>query len=155
MSRWAAGQNGGCVWFWKRQPCCEVCVHGCLLIAEVTKLKIQLEVPGLAGTYTSSADRKLEEGQKVSYSSAFTSLFCLLCQCVNSDFFFFCPTEPAPAALGPAATRYGPAVWWAGLLSQHRRREAETGAGRCRWDISQTGTNSFKVYPQRVQFDGN
>ncbi|XP_003971316.2 kinesin-like protein KIF20A [Takifugu rubripes] len=31
---------------------------------EVTKLKMQLEVPGLAGTYTSSADRKLEEGQK-------------------------------------------------------------------------------------------
>lgn len=28
---------------------------------------MQLEVPGLAGTYTSSADRKLEEGQKVGY----------------------------------------------------------------------------------------
>lgn len=49
---------------------------------------MQLEVPGLAGTYTSSADRKLEEGQKVSYRSAFTSLFLLLCECVNRDLFF-------------------------------------------------------------------
>lgn len=49
---------------------------------------MQLEVPGLAGTYTSSADRKLEEGQKVSYSSALTSFF-LLCECVNSDLFIF------------------------------------------------------------------
>lgn len=153
VSGWAAGQNGGYVWFLKRQPCWEVCVHGCLLIAEVTKLKMQLEVPGLAGTYTSSTDRKLEEGQKVGSRPAFTSLFFLLCECVNSD-LFFCPTEPAPAALGPAAARYGPAVWWAGLLSQHRRREAETCADRCRWDVSQTGTGSFKVYPQSVQFDG-
>lgn len=50
---------------------------------------MQLEVPGLAGTYTSSADRKLEEGQKVGYSLTFTSLFFLLCECVNSDLFIF------------------------------------------------------------------
>lgn len=75
------------MWFLKQQPCGEVCVHGCLLISEVTKLKMQLEVPGLAGTYTSCADRKLEEGQKVSYRSAFASLFFLLRECVSSDLF--------------------------------------------------------------------
>lgn len=36
------------------------------MIVEVTKLKLQLEVPGSAGALTSSADRKLEEGQRVS-----------------------------------------------------------------------------------------
>lgn len=40
--------------------------------AEVTKLKMQLEVPGSAGTLTSAADRKLEEGQRVSTCSTQT-----------------------------------------------------------------------------------
>lgn len=34
--------------------------------AELTELKAQLDVPGSAGTLTSAADRKLEEGQRVS-----------------------------------------------------------------------------------------
>lgn len=40
--------------------------------AEVTKLKMHLEVPGSAGTLTSAADRKLEEGQRVSTCSTQT-----------------------------------------------------------------------------------
>lgn len=40
--------------------------------AEVTKLKMQLEVPGSAGNLTSAADRKLEEGQRVSTCSTQT-----------------------------------------------------------------------------------
>nr|XP_004564048.2 kinesin-like protein KIF20A [Maylandia zebra] len=36
----------------------------CTKTQEVTKLKMQLEVPGSAGTLTSAADRKLEEGQR-------------------------------------------------------------------------------------------
>lgn len=34
---------------------------------EVAKLKMQLEIPGSTGTLTNAADRKLEEGQRVSY----------------------------------------------------------------------------------------
>lgn len=49
---------------------------------------MQLEVPGLAGTYTNAADRKLEEGQKVSSRVAFTS-YSPLYDCVDTDFFFF------------------------------------------------------------------
>ena len=47
-----------------------VMVIHCLVLfadAELTKLKMQLEVPGSAGTLTSAADRKLEEGQRVSH----------------------------------------------------------------------------------------
>lgn len=36
------------------------------LLAELRKLKMQLEVPGSTGTLTGAADRKLEEGQRVS-----------------------------------------------------------------------------------------
>lgn len=37
-----------------------------LVCAELTKLKLQLEVPGSTGTLTGAADRKLEDGQRVS-----------------------------------------------------------------------------------------
>lgn len=47
-----------------------------LVCAEVTKLKMQLEAPGSAGALTGAADRKLEEGQRVSKSSI-QSLFLL------------------------------------------------------------------------------
>lgn len=40
------------------------CCHPSLL-AELKKLKTQLEVPGSTGTLTGAADRKLEEGQRV------------------------------------------------------------------------------------------
>lgn len=147
VSCWAAGQNRGYIWLLKQQQqqCWKVRVHCFLLIAEVTKFKMQLEVPGLVGTYTNAADRKLEEGQKVSSRVLLPLILSPLCDCVESDFLFGL-IEPASAALGSAETRYRPAVWWKSLLSQHGRREAETGADHCRWDISQTGTNSFKVY---------
>uniref|UniRef100_A0A8C4DU92 Kinesin-like protein n=1 Tax=Dicentrarchus labrax TaxID=13489 RepID=A0A8C4DU92_DICLA len=44
-----------------------VMVANCLVLvacAELTNLKMQLEVPGSTGTLTSAADRKLEEGQR-------------------------------------------------------------------------------------------
>ena len=44
--------------------------------AELTKLKMQLEVPGSTGALTSAADRKLLEGQRVSDGSNIT-LFAL------------------------------------------------------------------------------
>lgn len=47
-------------------------VVDCLVLlayAELTKLKMQLEVPGSTGTLTGAVDRKLEDGQRVSYSS--------------------------------------------------------------------------------------
>lgn len=112
--------------------------------AEVTKLKMQLEVPGSAGTLTSAADRKLEEGQRVSTCS--TQTHCcmwvsglferLKFVCVISCFF---TTEPASAAPQSAEAGGGPAVWWKSLLSQHRRGEAAPRFNSCRWDFSQTG----------------
>lgn len=75
---------------------------------------MQLAVPGSAGTYTSAADRKLEEGQRVGYGLVFISLFFLLMhECVNSDFFFlfFFLLELVSSALGPEETWCGPAVW--------------------------------------------
>lgn len=65
-------------------------------------------------------------------------------ECVSGD--FYCAlTEPASAALGPAETRYRPAVRWTSLLSQHRWREAAAGANCCRWDNSQTGTTTIHL----------
>lgn len=82
VSCWAAGQNRGYVWLLKQQQCWKVRVHCFLLIAEVTKLKMQLEVPGLAGTYTNATDRKLEEGQKVSSHATSTSYSFSFCAIV-------------------------------------------------------------------------
>lgn len=42
------------------------------VLTELTKLKMQLEVPGSTGTITSAADRKLEEGQRVSIAVPLT-----------------------------------------------------------------------------------
>lgn len=42
------------------------------VLTELTELKMQLEVPGSTGTITSAADRKLEEGQRVSIAVPLT-----------------------------------------------------------------------------------
>lgn len=63
---------------------CQDCVFFiyCLFVlscAELTQMKSHFEVPGSTGTLTSAADRKLEEGQRVSSCSAVwsTPLFLL------------------------------------------------------------------------------
>lgn len=75
-------------------------------------------------------------------------------ECVNSAFFFFLLLELVSAAFGPEETWCGPAVWWTSLLSQHRRREVAPGTDRCRWENSQTGTNTknaFKVMAESAR----
>lgn len=72
---------------------------------------MQLAVPGPAGTYTSAADRKLEEGQRVGSGLVLISLFFLLSMSVLIVIFFFSPLlELVSAAFGPEETRCGPAV---------------------------------------------
>lgn len=128
----------------------EVSVHRVLSLAEVTKLKMQLAVPGSAGTYTSAADRKLEEGQRVRYCLLLISLPLLLD--IKMLILNVLLPEPVSAAPGSAETWYRPAVWWTSLLSQHRRREAAAGPDRCRWEISQTGTNTKMQFKSSVNF---
>lgn len=108
--------------------------------AELTKLKTQLEVPGSTGSLTNAVDRKLEDGQRVSYSCTIRNApLCLLHVSLLRLKFWLFPTEPAPASLGSAEARGGPAVRWTSLLSQHRRGKAASGISNCRWDTSQTG----------------
>lgn len=52
---------------------------GLLACAELTKLKMQLEVPGSTGHLTRVVDRKLEEGQRVSYRYTSKRHFNLHC----------------------------------------------------------------------------
>lgn len=50
---------------------------------------MQLAVPGSAGTYTSAADRKLEEGQRVGSGLVFNlAILSPHLDCVNRDFFY-------------------------------------------------------------------
>lgn len=71
---------------------------------------MQLAVPGPAGTYTSAADRKLEEGQQVGSGLVLISLFFLLSMSVLIVIFFSPLLELVSAAFGPEETRCGPAV---------------------------------------------
>lgn len=109
------------------------------VFSELTKLKIQLELPGPTGTITSAVDRKIEEGQRVSLlmchnncTIVFAASESLWCQSNIAFFFFFPRTEPASTTSGFTETRGGPAVWRASLLSQHRRGAAAAGVDSCR-----------------------
>lgn len=71
---------------------------------------MQLEVPGSAGTLTSTVDRKLEDGQRVSHSWIVLIVWSLSSSSDTLKICLFC-AEPASAASGPAEVGVGPAVW--------------------------------------------
>lgn len=87
MPRWAAHQDtrysltGTLLWLCVDVSILLMVADGLVLFVctALTKLKMQLEVSGSTGNLTGAADRKLEEGQRVSYCCTITNAVLFWC----------------------------------------------------------------------------
>lgn len=74
------------------------------LLAELRRLKMQLEVPGPTGALTGAADRKLEEGQRVGVLNCCRRETRRRLECLRCGFSSLLK-DPSSAACGSAEAR--------------------------------------------------